>query len=95
MDGQQNQCNITDASPPSYYWTITFRYSDLESRFGPMQPRKPAQDTLSHMGEWNFVTFRRKVKVCCRTIIDLMFERHKQARWSGLILKSVFNYRCN
>ena len=48
MYGQQNQCNITDASP---YLTTGLldldQYSDLESRFGPMQPRKPAQDTLS------------------------------------------------
>ena len=58
MDGQQNQCNTTDASPH-----LTTRllhldlYSDLESRFGPMQPRKPAQDTLSHTGRMQLCHF--------------------------------------
>ena len=60
MNGQQNQCNITDASPH-----LTTRllhldlYSDLESRFGPMQPRKPAQDTLSHT--WRMELYRLNV----------------------------------
>ena len=49
MDGQQDQCNITDASPHLTTGLLHLDlYSDLESRFGPMQPRKPAQDTLSH-----------------------------------------------
>ena len=69
MDGQQNQCNITDASPH-----LTTRllhldlYSDLESRFRPMQARKLLKILYPILGEWNFVTFLLKVKVCCRTI---------------------------
>ena len=48
------QCNITDASPHLTTGLLVLHldlYSDFESRFGPMQPRKPAQDTLSQYWE--------------------------------------------
>ena len=55
-------------------------YSDLESRFGPMQPRKPAQDTLSHTGRMELCHFSVESQSLLQNYIDLMFERHKQAR---------------
>ena len=85
MDGQQNQCNITDASPH-----LTTRllhldlYSDLESRFGPMQPRKPAQDTLSHTWRMELCHFSVESQSLLQNYIDLMFERHKQLEGKAL-----------
>ena len=57
-------------------------YSDLETRFGPMQPRKPAQDTLSHTGRMELCHFSVESQSLLQNYrpIDLMFERHKQAR---------------
>ena len=81
MDGQQNQCNITDASPH-----LTTRllhsdlYSDLESRFGPMQARKPAQDTLSHTGRMELCHFSVESQSLLQNYIDLMFERQTSSR---------------
>ena len=81
MDGQQNQCNITDASPHLTTGLLQLDlYSDLESRFGPMQPRKPAQDTLSHAGRMELCHFSAESQSFLQNYIDLMFERHKQAR---------------
>ena len=60
-----------------------------------MQPRKPAQDTLSHTGIMELCHFSAESQSLLQNYIDLTFERHKQGRGQGLILKSVFSYRCN
>ena len=81
MDGQQNQCNTTDASCHLTTGLLHLdQYSDLESRFGPMQPRKPAQDTLSHTERMELCHFSAKSQSLLQNYIDLMFQRHKQAR---------------
>ena len=56
------------------------QYSDLESWFGPMQPRKPAQDTLSHTERMELCHFSAESQSLLQNCIDLMFQRHKQAR---------------
>ena len=81
MGGQQNQCHITDASPHLITGLLHLDlYSDLESRFRPMQPRKPAQDTLSHTGRMELCHFSAESQSLLQNYIDLMFARHKQAR---------------
>ena len=69
MDGQQNQCNITDASPHLTTGLLHLDlYSDLESRLGLCRQGNLLKILYPILGEWNFVTFLWKVKVCCRTI---------------------------
>ena len=76
---EKKQCNITDASPHLTTGLLLLDlYSDLGS--GLCSQRNLLKILYLILGEWNFVTFLQKVKICCRTIIDLMFERHKQAR---------------
>ena len=55
-----NKINVILLMPPPHLTTgllLLDLYSDLESRFWPMQPRKPAQDTLSHTGRMELCHF--------------------------------------